>query len=195
MSRRAATLAEVLIAGALLVLILGLFAPLLWLTGNIWRAADATETAQSEALALVYRLQHDYRAALPGSLARTSGAGITQLSFLSFDPVVGDDILWSPQGRVLWKKWVQYRYRASAGRVERREVALPTPTTRPDRTPPLWPADQSAQTLAFHVTVFEVVPAPPDNPLLRVRLGIEVEKRTGGSEIRVLPRFYQCDTL
>ena len=195
MSRRAATLSEILVAGALLLIILGFFAPLLWLSGSIWRATEAGKAAQGEVLTLVYRLQHDYRAAMPGSLRQSSESGVTQLSFLSFEPVLGSDIQWNPQGRVFWKKWVQYRFTSAANRVERREVALPTPTVKPPLKPPSWPSGSLGQTLAFHVNLFEVVPSPPDNPLLRVRLASQVNSRTGGSELRILPRLYQCDTF
>lgn len=193
--KRGATLAEILVVCGLLLLLIGLLAPVLWLTSRFARSAQAGESAQSEALTLVYRLQHDYRCSLPGSLTAETRVENTQLSFLSFEPAVGEDALWSRQGQVLWKKWVQYRFLPGAGRVERREVGLVTPNPKPDMRVPLWPAGQKGQALAFHVTQFEVVLPPPDSPLLRVRLATQVEAVVSGSEVRVLPRFYQCDTL
>lgn len=190
---RGATLAETLVAASLGLLVLAIVVLCLWLSARFWLRADQTQTAQQECLTVQVRLQRDYRTSRFGSLNAEINAQGSRLAFLSYEPSVGQDTLWTDQGEVVWRKWVLYRYRKVEGRLERREVPLASPASKPDLTLPEWPATLPGTLLASHLTSFVLVQASPDRPLLHIRYSTQVGSAQGNSQALVLPRLYGPD--
>ncbi|MBS2034523.1 hypothetical protein JST97_06035 [bacterium] len=193
MHPRGSTLAETLVAASLGLVILAVLSFCMVLSGRFWIRADETQTAQQEALAVQVRLEHDYRASRFGSLQVQETVEQTELAFLSYESSGSGDTLWTPQGEIVWRKWVRYRYQKSTGRLERREFPLPEPSNKPDLTAPGWPRGTSGTLLASHLSQFELVQARPDLPLLHVRYTARVGQAGNQAQTLVLPRLYGPD--
>ena len=184
---RGTTLSETLVAAGLSLLTLTVLTLCLVLSGKFWRRADEAQTAQQEALAIQVRLQADYRASKFGSLQ----GGSDRLGFLSYQAAQAQDLMWTPQGVVVWRKWVFYRYHS--GRIERREFPLETPSEQPELTAPSWPPELPGTRLASHVSSFQIVQARSDRPLLNVRYTVQVGTARQDAQCLILPRLYAPD--
>jgi len=186
--RKGATLAEILVAGGLLLVVLGLFVPIWTLAMKTWSRSQEMQSTQRDILALSYRLRRDYLASRPESLQVSQGGGITLLSFLSYEAVQGTHTVWTETGDVMWRKWVQYRY--EKGSVRRREEALPSPTPDPPSLPPSW-LPKGSHVLATHLTAFQVT----GGLTLRVQISAQDGKSLTSTQVSVMPALYGMDAL
>lgn len=190
--RRGVTVAEALVGASIGLLLIGLLVPILRITARAWNRNEAEQGAQRAALTLAYRLRRDYQAARPGSLVVQSSAQVVRIAFLSREGTESEAALWTPQGGVVWRKWVQYRYDKARSEVRRCETALPSPTAEPTTPLPAWQSDRSRR-VAGHVAQFDA--STSNSVLLRVKLLGQVDTRQSYTEISTLPTLYGLDTL
>lgn len=185
------TLAEILVASALLFVAISLFLPIFQIATRTWSRTEETQSAQRDTLALSYRLRRDFLASKPESLVVTHSGGETLLSFVSYEAPVTQETAWTSNGEVLWRKWVQYQYLDH--KVRRKEVGLPTPTQTPSGPPPAWSAT-GAHVVASQVESFEVA-SPSQSVILRVRILTQQGKSISSTAVTVLPGLYGMDAL
>ena len=184
------SLAEVLVGSTLLLLVIGLFLPIWGISMRTWARSEEMQGAQRDTLALSYRLRRDYLASRPESLRVESTAGQTMISFQSYEAVQGGSSLWTSNGEILWRKWVQYRYQDR--KVWRREEALPSPTQQAPGPTPAWDP-HNAHLVASHVNQLEVT----DGQSLRLEVHIVAQqgKAESATSVSVLPTLYGMDVL
>ncbi|MBT9584835.1 hypothetical protein IV102_15935 [bacterium] len=191
--RTGLTLAEVLVAGGLFLLILGFFVPVFRICWRSWSRGEDLQATQRATLSLTSRLRHDFANSLPESLRVEKSASNTLLSFISFDASAGQQTMWTEKGEIIWRKWVQYKFDASDQTVRRREVALTPPTEEPSASPPAWDI-RTSHPVARNVSRFDL-----DSASGQVRLHVYVLANQGGAEsatdISVLPAVYALDTV
>lgn len=184
MIRRGFTLAEVVVASSVGLLLVGLVSSIFILASQGWNKTSRLQTAQQSTLVAVTRLREDFRRSRPES-ATIQGP---VLSFLSFDDGSGSTA-WDTTGTIFWKCWVQYRWKE--GVLERRQSNLAAPATEVSDPPPAWPDDKSANKLGQHLVrcdwrlLGQVV--------LDVSLQSEFEKQRSDAHLSVLPSLYQPD--
>lgn len=175
--RRGLTLPELLLAGALSLLLLYLVTQTVLLCSKAWRRNSLHQTAQSATLVAVTRLREDYKRSKPGS-AVISGP---VLSFLSYDDG-SERVAWNATGELAWRCWIQYRWEASV--LSRRQQPF-------SPAPPAWPAGAAgSQRLAPGLVRC-------DWKLSGNRLEVQVESRAeevaSYSHLRMLPALYGQD--
>lgn len=181
--RRGYSLLEVLVAGALSLLVLVLACSALVMASRAWGQAQRMQNAQRGTLSVAYRLRQDYAASLPGSLRLGSGL----VSFVSDDKPG-----YNEAGEALWHQWVQFRYTSVGGKVERRQVPLDPPVTQAPSAAPSWNVADRGVLLAESVTLFEVT-NPGSAGVLKVRLQSLWETSHSGLELEILPGLYGQD--
>lgn len=190
---RGLTLAETLVAGGLLVLLLGFLVPVWNICWRTWGRGEEVQSAQRDTLALSFRLRRDFSASRPESLRVQRTTGDVLISFLSLDAAVGQGPSWSPKGDILWKKWVQYFFDSTQHRVLRKEVPLEPPTEEPSLTPPPWSLGGS-HAVANHVQEFRVTSEDSE-----VVFNAQILTRDGQAEsatrVTVLPSVYALDNI
>lgn len=183
MNRRGFTLAELLVASGLSLLLLGLVVTCWLLAGQGWRKTYRQQTAQQSTLVVQTRLREDYRRAKPGS-ARIVG---DVLSFLSYDDGEGEPA-WEPTGQISWRCWIQYRWRNRM--LERRQVALAAAQSEPEETPPAWASEIPGRRLGRELVDWSWLLR---GVLLEIRLSSRYEDAESAAWLRVLPFLYQPD--
>jgi hypothetical protein len=181
------------LASALVLLVVGLIAPIFRIATRSWHRTEEAQSVQRDTLALSYRLRSDYLASRPQSLRVEPQDGGTQLSFLSYQGVGERETLWTPNGEIIWRKWVQYRFRQAEHRVRRRETALASPGQDPAEPPPVW-NDQDAHTVAWNVAVFDLQ-STSGSLVLRLNLTARQGLSSSGTAIAVLPLLYGSDVV
>ncbi len=184
MSRRGSTLAEVLVASSVSLLLLGLVVSCWVLASRGWARTYHMQSAQQETMIPLGRLQQDYRRANPDSQAITL-EGDT-LSFLSSENGDGSTA-WDSNGQVLWRAWVQYRWRD--GVLRRRQVEV-APSADPDISVPPWPDNAPSHIVARELGSWQWA-------VRGTTLDVAVECRREGEvsavRLQVLPFLYQPD--
>lgn len=180
-------------AGGLSLLLLGLFIPVFSIAWRTWERAQASQSAQRDALAVAYRLRRDYAASKPESLLVSRSGTRMTLSFVSYDSATGTEPMWTAKGEILWRKWVQYRYESRLRSVYRREEALATPTRTPPPSAPSW-RDRDAHRLASHIELFDLTARSADIRL-SLRLRARDQQATSSTQINLLPTLYALDTM
>lgn len=174
--KRGLTLTEVLLAGALSLLLLGLVTQTVLLCRKTWRRNSLHQSAQSATLVAVTRLREDFKRSKPGS-AVISGP---VLSFLSYDDG-SQRVAWNPTGELAWRCWIQYRWEGSV--LSRRQQPF-------SPFPPAWPAGAVSQRLApglvrCHWAV--------SGNRLEVQVESRAEEVASYSHLRMLPALYGQD--
>lgn len=99
------TVVEVLIAGGLSFLLLGIMFGLHGMSYRVWRQTDAKSEATGRLQASLEALKEDLRRAPFDSLL--IGANGRSLSFLSCRGA-GDQVLYTPEGQAIWDHWLIY---------------------------------------------------------------------------------------
>ncbi|MFN8608169.1 MAG: prepilin-type N-terminal cleavage/methylation domain-containing protein [Vulcanimicrobiota bacterium] len=121
MIRRGFTLAEVVVASSVGLLLVGLVSSIFILASQGWNKTSRLQTAQQSTLVAVTRLREDFRRS-----RRSATIQGPVLSFLSFDDGSGSTA-WDTTGTIFWKCWVQYRWKE--GVLERRQSSTAAPAT------------------------------------------------------------------
>lgn len=182
--RRAVSLAEVLVASSLSLLLLGLMLWIYQAVQRTWHHGDLRQQAVREALIISARLRQDYRSSRPGSVQLASSGSDWLLSFPSYEgtgPEVGN--LWNELGQVLWRKWVQYRFSGASQSLFRRELARTTPGPRVNEAPPPWGVDPPGHLLSNHLSECRLT-------IQQSRLEMNGIVRLGTSHSPVILRLY-----
>jgi prepilin-type N-terminal cleavage/methylation domain-containing protein len=125
-ARRGFTIVEVIICSVMmLVLLLGVYAMLT----NGTRYARQTEAyayAQREGVLVARALTNE----VSNSVKNSAYTGSGWFEFLSGEPPDGSGLAFDPiSGKIIWRKWVGYYYRASDRTLVRAEIPLTTPTS------------------------------------------------------------------
>lgn len=180
-----------LVASCLLLLVVGLFLPIWRIALKTWARSEEVQSAQRDTLALSYRLRRDYLSSRPESLRVDRQGGQVLISFQSFEAAKGKESLWTSNGEIMWRKWVQYQYKNL--QVRRREESLATATQLPPGPTPLWSASD-AHLVAQHVKSFEVT-TPSQSVRLDVRIVAQQGSANSSTSVSVLPALYGMDVL
>ncbi|MBN9414233.1 MAG: prepilin-type N-terminal cleavage/methylation domain-containing protein [Candidatus Eremiobacteraeota bacterium] len=184
MRSRGFTVAEVLVASTISLLVLGLVISCWMLVTQGWRKTYRLQTVQESTMVSTTRLREDYRRSKPGS-ARIDGP---TLSFLVYDDGSGESS-WDPSGQILWRCWVQYRWQNQV--LRRRQVALATPLSEPGQLPPAWTEPAEGHRLGRDLTACDWT--LQGGVLLQVRTKSEFEEVPSSAFLRVTPFLYQPD--
>lgn len=188
MSRRGMTMAEVLIASALSVLLLGLVMWLYLSLQRTWQRGEQRQQAVRDGLIVTSRLREDYRASLPGKASLSQLGNDQLLSFPSYQGAEGT--IWDEQGQVLWRKWVQYRYQPATQSLFRRETARTPASAEVSEASPAWPDDAPSHRLSSHLSDFQV---QVQHSQLQVNGRVALETSQSPLYLFVYPQLYGLD--
>lgn len=188
MTRRGITLAEVLIAGTLSVLLLGLVMWLYLSLQKTWQRGEQRQQAVRDGLIVTSRLRQDYRASLPGKASLSQLGSDQLLSFPSYEGAEG--AIWDEKGQVLWRKWVQYRYQPSTQSLFRRETARTPATPEVSESNPAWPDDAVSHRLSCHLSEFQV---QVQHSQLQVNGRVALDTSQSPIFLFVYPQLYGLD--
>lgn len=158
MRRSGYTLAEVLVASVLSVLLLGLMLQIGRICWRGWNTVQMRQGAQQNALAVVARLRRDFHGAMPSSVSVSPESDGWRLSFLSRSDG-RQQVGWDSTGQLLWRSWIQYRFSSTDHTVFRRQTSLTSATARPPLQPPSWPANEPGSLLSSEIRESQVTAA------------------------------------
>lgn len=174
------TLAEVLVAASLSLLLLGLALHLWRLEHKAWsRLADAQE-AQSNCLCAAQSVRNDFARALPDSLTiRRLSAGF-EFGFLC----CGDR--WNEDGEARPECWVLYRYQPAFQTLERISIPVTPDVDAPTAASPLPAWTGPPHIVARHLSRAELSSLHSNH--LSLECHAQVRTQSSGTRIRVFPR-------
>lgn len=180
--RRGATLAEVLVASMLSLLLLGVVVSIYFLAQRGWTKNYRLQTAQASCLTTVARLREDYRRSRPGS-AQIQGE---VLSLPCYDDGSGQ-MAWDSSGDTVWRCWIQYRWKDSV--LQRRQIPI-EPARLDPGAPPAWPAGELGHRVGQNLTRCQW---SLTGALLQCQAESQFEGVASATHLRVLPQLYQPD--
>lgn len=194
MKRRGAfTLAEVLVAAGVLLLLIGLCTEIFLIASKGLSKLRDQQGAQAAQLTVQTRMHHDAHRARNKSLLLQNGQppGGWTLSMLTAETQNGLPA-WDSTGQIIWQAWVQYRYRGDRHTLERQRQELSTPSADPPATmPPAWPVTTEGHRLAEQVEAFDLRVNPAG--YLDVTFRFTSGTSNCSSRLRVLSEFYATD--
>lgn len=182
MNKHGFTLAEVIVAGSVSLLLLALVLSCWTLASRGWSRTYSMQSAQQETMIPLGRLQQDFRRANPEAIHLQGDT----LSFLSSDNGDGS-VAWDSTGEVLWRCWVQYRWRD--GLVRRRQVDL-TPSSSPPEPVPPWPDNAPSHIVARGLESWQWTVR---GAALDVAAECRREREVSAVRLQVMPFLYQSD--
>ena len=177
MRRRALTLVEVLLAGSLGLLLLGLLIQTVEISRRGWRQTINLQSAQSATLVAATRLREDFRKSKP----RSASLAGPVLSFVTYDDG-SNPLAWDSTGQIIWRGWVQYRWLDQ--KLQRRHMPLA-------EVAPAWEPSVRGQSLAPDLIRCEWSLAA--GGLLEVRLESRSQNASSYSQLRLLAFLYGRD--
>ena len=191
--RRAFTLAEVLVAAALTVLLLGLITQLFLSLRLTWDRGELRQQSVRESIVVTSRLRADFRDSKPGQAQLTQQGSDWMLSFPSCaGSGESPGTLWSDKGQILWRKWVIYRYHGETHSLFRREVARPAVEAEVSEAPPAWVEDSANHRLSEHLSQWQM---SLQGEQLQATGLIRLESASSPIYLQIYPQLYGLDLL
>lgn len=179
-NRQGLTLAELLVAAVVGLLLLGLGAQIWKLERKAWTGLGEAQEAQSSCLTASQSVRKDFENALPDSLQSRRAASDFEFGFL------WSEGLWDETGEARPRGWILYRYLSGKQTLER--LVIPLASGVPTAAPPLPVWQGRGHVVARHLDRADFTSLHPNQ--LSLECHSLVGTHASGTRIRVIPRLW-----